>query len=114
MGEFIFNEYLVLKIQNEKELLEYEFNDNLEYLISKWFGSINGFYDLCSSDYLKESIKRGVYHFDLSHVNHKQTTIIINFEKLLNNEISYSYFPFETSKVLIQLLRELKLNTILN
>jgi hypothetical protein len=105
MDKYKWGRYLVLKIKNEKELSEYEFNDDLEYLISKWFGSINVFYDLCSSDYLKESIRKGIYHFDLNHVNHKQTTIIINFEKLLNNGVPYSYFPFETSKILIQLLR---------
>jgi hypothetical protein len=106
--------YLVLKILNEAELSEYEFNNDLEYLMSKWFGSINGFYDLCSLDYLKDSFKKGIYHFDLSSSDYKKTTMIINFDMFLNNEIPYHYFPFRTSGILTQLLRELKLNSLLN
>ena len=56
--------YLVIKIKNEKELLEYEFNDDFEHLFSKWFGSINGFYDLVPLDHLQGSFKKGIYYFD--------------------------------------------------
>lgn len=105
--------YLVLKIINENELIEYEFNDDLEYLFSKWFGSINGFYDLCSLDYLRDSFKKGIYHFDLSNNDCKKTTLILNFDMFLNNEIAYHYFPFRSSGILTQLLRELKLNKLL-
>ena len=114
MDTYKFDKYLVLKVQNEKELHEYEFNNDLEYLMSKWFGSINGFYDLCSPHYLKESFKKGIYHFDLNNGDYKQTTIIINFDMFLNDEIPHHYFPFRSSGILIQLLREIKLNTILD
>ena len=106
--------YLILKITNEVELSEYEFNDDLEYLMKKWFGSITGFYDLCSPENLKDSFKRGIYHFDLSKGDHKETTIIINFRKFLNNEVTQNHFPFKTSGILMQFLRELKLNEILD
>jgi hypothetical protein len=106
--------YLVLKILNENELSEYEFNNDLEYLMKKWFGSINGFYDLCSLSHLQESFKKGIYHFDLSKSDYKETTIILNFKKFLNEEVPNHYFPFRTSPILIQLLRELKLSQILN
>lgn len=115
MGDKItYKNYLVLKIINENELLEYEFNDDLEYLMKRWFSSIKGFYDLCSLSNLQESFKKGIYHFDLSKGDYKETTIILNFKRFLNEEIPYYYFPFKTSTILIQLLRELKLNQILD
>lgn len=106
--------YLVLKIENEKELLEYEFNEDSEYLFSKWFGSISGFYDLVSVDYLKGSFKRGIYHFDSKLDDEKETTIIINFRKFLNDEISYELFPFSTWRFVKQIVRDIRLNNLLD
>ena len=106
--------YLVIKIKNEKELIDYEFNDDLEYLFSKWFGSINGFYDLVPLDHLKGSFKRGIYHFDSKIDGDKETTIIVNFEKFLNDEISYELFPFSTWRFIKQIVRDLRLNNLLD
>ena len=96
--------YLVLKIKNEKELLEYEFNDDLEHLFSKWFGSINGFYDLVPLDHLQD-YKLG---------NKKETTMIINFKGFLNDEVPYHYFPFPSSGILNSLIRDIRLEKLLN
>ena len=106
--------YLVLKVQNEKELQEYEFNDDLEYLFSKWLGSINGFYDLVSVDYLKDSFKRGIYHFDSKSGDEKETTIIINFQMCLDDKISYELFPFSTWRFVKQIVRDIRLNNLLD
>lgn len=106
--------YLVLKIKNEKELLEYEFNDDLEHLFSKWFGSINGFYDLAPLDHLQRSFKKGIYHFDCELVNEKETTMIINFTGLLNDEVPYHCFPFATSGILNCLIRDIRLEKLLS
>jgi hypothetical protein len=106
--------YLVLKIENEECLLEYEFNEDLEYLFSKWFGSINGFYDLVPLNYLKDSFKRGIYHFDSKLGDEKKTTIIINFRKFLNDEISYELFPFSTWRFIKQIVRDIRLNELID
>lgn len=106
--------YLVLKIKNEKELLEYEFNDDLEHLFSKWFGSINGFYDLVSLDHLQKSFKKGIYYFDYKLGNKKETTMIINFKGFLNDEVPYHYFPFPSSGILNSLIRDIRLEKLLN
>ena len=106
--------YLVLKVQNEKELHEYEFNDDLEYLFSKWFGSINGFYDLVPLDHLKGSFKRGIYHFDSKLDDEKETTIIINFQMFLDGEILYELFPFSTWRFVKQIVRDIRLNNLLD
>lgn len=106
--------YLVIKIKNENDLIDYEFSDDLEYLFSKWFGSINGFYDLVPLDYLKGSFERGIYHFDSKIDGDKETTMIINFEKFLNDEISYELFPFSTWRFIKQIVRDLRLNSLLN
>ena len=106
--------YLVIKIKNEKELLEYEFNDDLEHLFSKWFGSINGFYDLVSLDHLQKSFKKGIYYFDYKLGNKKETTMIINFKGLLNDEVPYHYFPFPSSGILNCLIRDIRLDGLLD
>ena len=106
--------YLVLKIKDEKDLLDYEFNEDLEHLFSKWFGSINGFYDLVPLDYLKGSFKRGIYHFDNRLCDEKETTIIVNFEMFLDNKISYELFPFSTAMFIKKIVRDIRLNSLLN
>jgi hypothetical protein len=113
MKEFA-QKYLILKVKNEKDLLEYEFNDDLEYLFSKWFGSINGFYDLVSLDHLQKSFKKGIYHFDYALGDEKETTMIINFKGLLNDEVPYHYFPFKTSGILNSLIRDIRLEKLLS
>lgn len=106
--------YLVIKVKNEKDLLSYEFNDDLEYLFSKWLGSINGFYDLVSVDYLKGSFKRGIYHFDSKLDDEKETTIIINFQMFLDGKIPYELFPFSTWRFVKQIVRDIRLNNLLD
>ena len=113
MKEFS-QKYLILKIKNEKDLLDYEFNDNLEYLFSKWFGSINGFYDLVPLDYLQESFKKGIYHFDYKLGDEKETTMIVNFKSFLNDEVPYHYFPLRCSGILNCLIREIRLDRLLD
>jgi hypothetical protein len=105
--------YLILKIKNEKDLLDYEFHDNLEYLFSKWFGSINGFYDLVPLDHLQKSFKKGIYHFDYKLGDEKETTMIINFKALVNDEVLYHYFPFPSSGILNCLIRDIRLDRLL-
>ena len=113
MKEFS-QKYLILKVKNEKDLLEYEFNDDLEYLFSKWFGSINGFYDLVPLDHLQKSFKKGIYHFDYKLGDEKETTMIINFKGLLNDEVPYHYFPFPCSGILNCLIRDIRLDNLLD
>jgi hypothetical protein len=106
--------YLVIKVENERDLLSYEFNDNLEYLFSKWFGSINGFYDLVSIDHLNKSFKSGIYNFDNKLGDDKETTIIINFEKYINSEIPYELYPFSTWRFVKQIVRDIRLNNLID
>ena len=106
--------YLVIKIKNEKELLEYEFNDDFEHLFSKWFGSINGFYDLVPLDHLQGSFKEGIYYFDYKLGDEKETTMIINLKDCLNDDVSYHHFPFPISGILKSLMRDIRLGILLN
>ncbi len=106
--------YLVLKVKNEEDLLVYEFNDDLEYLFSKWFGSINGFYDLVSIDHLNKSFKSGIFNFDNKLGDDKETAIIINFEKYINSEIPYELYPFSTWRFIKQIVRDIRLNNLID
>lgn len=106
--------FLVLKIENEEDLLEYEFNEDLEYLFKKYFTSISGFYDLTSPEYFQISMKRGIYHISRTLAENKETTIIVNFDKFLDDEISYELFPFSTWRFIKQIVRDIRLDNLID
>jgi len=65
-------------------------------------------------DGFNQSFKKGIYHFDRSLGDQKTTTLIINFEMFLDDKIPYELFPFSTARFIKQLVRDIRLNSLID